>query len=179
MITLKRLCETHCGIRLVSEPGGIALRNKRHERFADLLASPAPPTLLDAWRQSASAVGKSVPDPSNSARVGASKAHSRQDVSNRIAFLREQRIKNRQKTDSFSERLVYELLTECTDALVAASIAAERAGVGATQAASMRAKVVTHAGRMARANRFIEPEPTPEAEVKLPALCWCNCGTSQ
>lgn len=147
------------------------MKNQRHEAFAEILARPAPPSLVDAWCES---FDGPKPDATAGRRVTASNVHARPEVLDRIAYLRRQRLAARSAPETLTEARLSDLMRQCTQELVRASEAAERAGLGATQAAQIRHKIVVHAGRTGRM-RGVTAETPPEPEMPLRELHWCTC----
>lgn len=154
--------------------GSIPLKNARREAFCQILSRPAPPSLLAAWCESALAVGRPVPQATPGLRVSASNVHASEDVLSRLAYLRLERARAKGATDTLTEARLSELMRECTECLVAASEAAERAGVSAAQASAIRKSIIVHAGRSDRLRKRVDPEPEP-VPVKLPNVNWCQC----
>lgn len=154
----------------MSDNGAKLLKNKRHETFAQILARPAPPTLVDAWCESFDGLR---PEATAGRRVTASNVHARPEVLDRIAFLRKARRTAQIAQEPLTEARLSHLMQECTKELVRASEAAERAGLSATQAAQIRHKIVVHAGRTNRIN--CEITPVTEPEIQFRELHWCAC----
>ena len=157
----------------LSEAGETPLKNERHEAFAQILARPAPPSLVGAWCESA---GGRRPKATAGRRVTASNVHARPEVLDRIAYLRRSRQTARGSPEPITEARLSRLMQECTRELVRASEAAERAGLSAAQVAQIRHKIVVHAGRANRMNDEAVPEIKPE--ILMRKLFWCTCSTA-
>lgn len=154
----------------MSNDGALPLKNKRHETFAQILARPAPPSLIDAWCES---FDGSRPEATAGRRVTASNVHARPEVLDRIANLRKTRRTTQETPEPLTEARLADLMQQCTKELVRASEAAERAGLSATQAAQIRHKIVVHAGRTNRMPSNAAPETKPQ--ISLRKLHWCAC----
>jgi hypothetical protein len=148
------------------------LKNGRHEAYAQILARPAPPSLVDAWCESADG---QRPEATAGRRVTASNVHARPEVLDRIAYLRRSRQTALGSQEPITEARLTRMMQECTKELVRASEAAERAGLSAAQAAQIRHKIVVHAGRASRMNGEAAPEIKPE--ILMSKLYWCTCST--
>lgn len=157
----------------LSDPGSLSLANGRHERFAQILARPAPPSLIDAWCES---FDGPRPEATPGRRVTASNVHARPEVLDRIAYLRKTRRIARETPEPLTEARLADLMQQCTKELVRASEAAERAGLSATQAAQIRHKIVVHAGRTHRMNGEVAPKK--DAEITFRKLHWCACSAA-
>lgn len=159
--------------------GSKPLKNIRHEAFCSILAGPNPPNLTVAWCQSASALGREIPDTSPAQRVSASRTHSKPSVLDRISFLRRSRQADRPKPDSINAERLDRLMEEVTDAFLAAADAAIAAGVTPNQVAQIRQKLVVHAGRSVRLSNRTPSRETDSSQTDLPILhlCECRCTT--
>ena len=160
--------------------GGVEpLENKRWEQFCRALSRAAPPTLVDAYFEATKAVGRRPPR-RNTARVAASKLSRKQIIDERIAYLRQERLKGSEKPqEALNERRIQELLHACSETLVNAARAADAAGLGAAQVSAIRKSIVVHEGRRTRSQKYIEDISQPIDEFPLTVPDWCSCPGTQ
>lgn len=157
---------------MANAPGSQALK-PRAERFAVLLCDGM--TQLPAYCQSAE---PPVP-PSKGRQVAASRLANREDVRDRVAFLKRERADARSvNAEPVTRQAIHSLLEEVTAALRAGSEAASRAGSGAI-AQQLNRVILTHSGRSNRASVRAPVEEkadlTFDTELALTRLSWCRC----
>lgn len=162
-------------IDLPDHPDDKPLPNTRWEAFCAAMARAAPPHAYRAYLEATEAVGKPAPSGAT-ARVAASVLLRKQIISDRIATIREDRLRGaRQSTEMLTERRIHELLAKCTETLIAATEAAQNAGMGATAVSALRKSILTHENRRIRAARHIEPAQAEGGTVELKPPKWCSC----
>lgn len=160
---------------LLDRPDKGPLPNPRWEAFSVAMARPAPPHAYQAYLEATEVVGKPAPTEAT-ARVAASVLLRKQVISDRIATIREDRLRGTcQSAEMFTERRIHELLAECTETLIAATEAAQNAGMGATAVSALRKSILTHENRRIRAAKHIEPAPTADEHGELKPPKWCSC----
>lgn len=159
------------------QPGSTPLKNRRWETYCQALSRAQPPSAQGAWQEACEAAGKAPPVDA-SAKVTASNLLKREVISNRITYLRQQRISNglSEAAQGFTERDLNDLLGQCSATMIKACKAAERAGLGASQLSAMRKVIVTHEGRRKRSGAIVQApkEETPHVILNIPH--WCVCG---
>lgn len=142
--------------------GSHPLRNKRHERFAQLLAAPEHYTLVQAYCLSDGSPAK--PEPTPGRGVNASKLAARGDVKERIAWLRAERAREAQPVE-ITVDTVSALMEEITAKYISIQRLADDLGLDEL-AQKMRRALTIHAGRAERLGRDA-PAPVHAATTRF------------
>ncbi len=159
----------------MTQPGSTPLKNGMHERFAQTLAADSGLSQVEAYCRAAR---PSVPV-TKGRQVSASRTAARDDVRDRLSFLKRERADARQQaSEPVTRESIHALLEEVTSALMDASRAASAAGADGI-AQQLHKVIVVHAGRQNRAaTRAPEEAKDRTSYDPAPALArleWCSC----
>lgn len=151
------------------------LQNARWEAFCAAMARPAPPHAFEAYLEATEVASKPMPNFAT-ARVASSNLLRKPIIFDRIAAIREERLKgNHQDPEMITERSIHELLAQCTKTMIAATEAADAAGLGAAAVSALRKTILIHENRRIRTARYLQPKPDPVPETYLMPPQWCIC----
>lgn len=151
------------------------LKNTRHERFAQLLASPEKRTAVECWILSDSSPTK--PEMTPGRQVTSSRNSNRPDVQARVAHLRSERAALVEETELSAESVAL-IMAKVTEKFLGIGELAEQMGL-AELAQKLRKMTVVHSGRAERLHRHA-PEVSEATQVYdigaiLARLRVCEC----
>jgi len=159
--------------------GAEPLSNVRGATCCQALSRAAPPSLVNAYFEATAAAGQRRPRPST-ARVAASNLSRKKIIDERIAYLRQERLKGSDEApEGLNERRIQELLRTCSETLVNAAKAADAAGLGASQVSAIRKSIIVHEGRRTRSERHVANVSPPVPEITLNVPDWCTCAVGK
>lgn len=152
--------------KIESSAGASLLGKAHYEAFAQNVAAGM--LLIDAWCAATGA------EATPGRRVTSTRVNAREDVMDRIAYLR----RNRAVTgapERLSAHRLSDLMEEVTEALTGAAEASARAGASYAQKSAIRKAIVVHSGR---SQRVESRAPPPEKVDYILPICdfyYCTC----
>lgn len=150
-----------------ADVGSSSLRKAHYEAFAQNVAAGM--LLIDAWCAATGA--QATPG----RRVTATRVNAREDVMDRIAYLRRTRAAPSAREHLTASHLS-ELMEKVTESLTQAAEAAVRAGASYAQQSAIRKCLVTHAGRSQRVESRA-PSPEKADDIRpIRDVYYCTCG---